>query len=187
MSDCMTRCGLGKKEAPEVPELSGAPDGPASAAAPRSQAPVWETTGDETLVRTESHVKRVDDQLHALHDEWSSDKDSVRKREYENPNGVGICQGVTMCTWNTLKDWDTRNTIAVDELLEHAQTGDIILFDNETVPYLSHPRMVPHWKSPQVMGTCLIKCFTRSDFDHVSTSEVVYFVLTLLRFARSPW
>jgi len=60
-------------------------------------------------------------------------------------------QGCTMFTWNTLKDWNPTNTIAIEDLMKNAQTGDIILFDNEAV-----------------VGTCLIKCFTRSDFDHVA-------------------
>ena len=36
------------------------------------------------------------------------------------------------------------------QVLKYAQSGDIVLFDNKCN-----------------LGTCIISCFTRSDFDHV--------------------
>jgi len=101
---------------------------------PETPPPVAEEVPDlDKFSRTQSEVERT--------------KEGV-EHGYEDPNHGRF--GLTGCTWNCMKDWSGDHCISVETLLAEAQTGDVILFDNQLN-----------------LGTCLIKCVTRSDFDHV--------------------
>jgi len=67
----------------------------------------------------------------------------------EYRSGWMCAPGSELLTWNSMKDWKGENCVGMDEILREAQTGDVILFDNVAM-----------------VGTVLIACLTRSEWDH---------------------